>query len=65
MGSNPATALRMPDFKKLQDATAFAKLLKRAGTSRENALPRVVERYKLTPAESRSIERSVWGALLG
>lgn len=55
----------MPDFKKLQDATAFAKLLKRAGTSRENALPRVVERYKLTPAESRSIERSVWGALLG
>jgi hypothetical protein len=45
----------------LSAATSLAKLLKKAGSSREDAATRIQERYGLSDAELRGVIRSVWG----
>jgi hypothetical protein len=48
--------------KKQQEAWAFAKLLRKAGTSADAAMPRVIERFNLTDGEAQNVRRRVWGA---
>lgn len=50
--------------KELKDARALARLLKKAGTSRSVAGPRIQKRYQLTNAELRSVLTAVWGSQL-
>lgn len=45
----------------LKGAQSMARLLKKAGTSKDNASKRIKDRYKLSDAELRSVLIAVWG----
>ena len=46
---------------RLNKALSLARLLRRAGTSKENAAPRIQAAHNLSDVELRSVLHAVWG----